>query len=96
MKIPPSPIEIKDIALINLECQFVSPDEIIDTKKTFGLYNIDVDFAVKDESKPLYYLFVKCEVNYNTTPILPGYKIFAECVCIYDLKAEAESLKREY
>ncbi|RZK20228.1 MAG: hypothetical protein EOO43_11265 [Flavobacterium sp.] len=96
MKASASPLEILDFAIINFELNFIPPNSIEDdTRKLFDNYDLDIDFDVNVGE--LLRVSIKSTINEERRP---GYRIFAEVVCIFKFNtnfvlsnAEKESLE---
>lgn len=83
MKPKPSPLQILDIALTELNFNFVPPpnnDKVSDYY--YSKYSIDIDFMIQANDYLMVYM--KAEVNHVEKP-LPGYSFIAEAACVFDL-----------
>jgi hypothetical protein len=89
MKPIPSPLNIVEFALINLEFNFIQPEPQldIDQEKLFLEYDLDIDFSI--HRNDLIRVLIKAEIN-RASKRLPGYSIFAEVACFFEFNKEVE------
>ncbi len=85
MKATPSPLQLTDFQLLNLQYRFVNPTDTneIDTDELFGRYGIDVDFAIRRQDDTNVTIFTKAAVNHDAAQ--PGYVLFAEGISSFQL-----------
>jgi hypothetical protein len=89
MKPIPSPLNIVEFALINLEFNFIQPEPQldIDQEKLFLEYDLDIDFSI--HRNDLIRVLIKAEIN-RASKRLPGYSILAEVACFFEFNKEVE------
>lgn len=85
MKPIASPLNILDFSIMNLEFNFIHPDDKgkddSDLRNYFVGYDLDIDFGI--HSNEIIQVFIKAEINRGEKK-LPGYSIFAEAACIFE------------
>lgn len=81
----PSPLQLTDFQLLNLQYRFVNPTDTdeINTDDLFGQYGIEVDFAIKRQDDTDFTIFTKADIN--SEGIQPGYVLFVEGVSSFHI-----------
>jgi preprotein translocase subunit SecB len=89
MKPKASPLTVIDFAILNLELNFIQPQDesSFDIKKAFDEYEMDIDFSIS--GKEMIQVVIKVEINRGKEK-LPGYSIFAESGCLFEFKKNME------
>src|SRR5436853_5590460 len=89
MKPIPSPLNVVDFAIMNLEFNFIKPhnQDEIDFRKYFNEYELEIDFGI--HSNKVIQVFIKAEIN-RVEKKLPGYSIMAEVACIFEFNEKIE------
>lgn len=95
MQIKLSPLNLKDLAIINFNYSF-SPAKDEELPTLFEKYLLDVNFATKKISESLYQVMIKVDINNKELKKFSGYSIFAECVGVYQIsQSKIESIELE-
>lgn len=92
MKPSPSPLSIIDVTVLNFEYSFIFPKEEIDFKQNFEKYDLDIDFSLR--SNGFLEVFMRSEINRGEVK-LPGYSIYAEIVCIFEINKDIKISEEE-
>lgn len=94
MKPIPSPLNIVDFAVMDLQYKFIPSIENSEPnfKKIFEDYEIDIDFNM--HSNNYVHVFIKAEINFGKKQ-LPGYSISAEVACIFEFNEEIKISEEE-
>lgn len=89
MKPIASPLNVIDLAIINLEFNFIQPVDKadFDIRKHFAEYDLDIDFGI--HSNEIIQVFIKAEINRGVEK-QPGYSIMAEAACLFEFNNEIE------
>ncbi len=86
MKLKPSPLELKDLSVIQCEYRFIPIERSTQLSDLAGKYTYDIDFAIKGNDDTFITIFTKISINnIRDTKPLPGYSIFAECAGVFSL-----------
>ena len=82
-----SPLKLLNSLLLKQTFDFVPHEEKTGIKinEIFDSYPIEIDFAVQNNPKPYYQIFVKISVNMMEQR-LPGYSLFIEGVSIFEIE----------
>lgn len=81
----PSPLQIVDFALTELNFKTIPPEtEKIDLAAWFNNYILDIDFGILNHD----YLKVFIKASINKDAVLPGYAIIAEATCVFRFESE--------
>ena len=94
MKPKPSPLQVLDFALTELEFKIIPPEnEQVDIVQAFLDYDLDIDFGLSKDN--FLKVYIKTEINKEGN--LPGYSMMAEAVCIFQFDAGnlEESIQRQ-
>jgi preprotein translocase subunit SecB len=84
MKPKPSPLQILDFALTELEFKMIPPEnEQVDIVQSFKDYELDIDFGLSNDD--FLKVYIKAEVNRDEK--LPGYSMMVEAACIFQFDA---------
>lgn len=87
-----SPLQLVDIFLLNFDLKFNPLTSELNLKDLFNKYSIDLDFVfLNPDDNNFFNVYTKASINKVGDP-LPGYSIFAECLCIYTFQ-DLQSLK---
>lgn len=88
MTIKPSPLELKDFSLTNVECHFIPPEPNADILSLFQEYEIDINFGSRKVNVDgLYTIYIKAEINFQRpdSSAKKGYEMFIECMGIFSI-----------
>ncbi len=87
MKARFSPLTLVDFVITNNIFKFISPTEESNIKEIAASYEIDIDFAILNDTENTR-VFIKIGIN-NSRNIKPGYSIFSEGVGVFQLLKDA-------